>query len=335
MTQFETDVRKCFDNVEGQNKAKTILINSVLAAKNGGELCSPAFYGPKGNGKTHLKGAYARALQLLNFKTKISRPTVFRKVDSADWSEIVNLLSSTGYYLGIDEVHELFDSENKTVQLKKIASFLMRALDGNFKGGTLPLDESDTVIFNRKQCAISIGSNLMGDVPEALRDRFEPVSLELYTEQQLVNILHLMLAQYGLHGNEDSLHIIARCGRGTARPMERIVRSLARLLAAKGEDKKTINKDEIFQALKENEMYPRGLSKMEVMLLNSLKSRMTQRMIKPRFPAFDNQTLNESLGYMLMMGFVDDSAHAGYETSKKGLRYLGDLSDAGFSIPTR
>lgn len=335
----EENIRAAFAKVIGQRDAKAALINSALARLHGGEVSSPLLIAPAGCGKTALMEAYGAALSSVDMNTIITQPETFRKSDSAEWSQVKSLIDSDSngnYYLGIDEAQQLYCPKTRTVQTARIAAFVMRALDGNFRGGTLALSEDMIAYFCRRRCSVALATNYPGRLPEALRSRAEKIELSLYTEGELIDILSGMLASYNLHARDESiLGIIARCGRGTARPMEQIARRLRQNLDAAGATKSTVSKEDIMHALKSLQMFPRGLSKVEMQILDALQTPTVQRVIMARFPNLDVKTWRESSAYLLAP--INTKGHTlltfdrgQYKTTDVAKRWLAEKKAEGF-----
>jgi Holliday junction resolvasome RuvABC ATP-dependent DNA helicase subunit len=175
-------------------------------------------------------------------------------------------------------------------------------------------------------------TNFPGKLPEALggqSGRAPRVELELYNEEQLKRILLNMLDAEKIRACEESLGIVARCGRGTARPLENVTRKLATNLLASGGEKRTVNKVDIFQALIDCQMFPLGYSMAEIEVLQSLTRPMTQQVVLARFPKLDLETWRKFLGYGMGNAHVGKD-NGGFVLADKGRRYLQSLNKEGF-----
>ncbi len=344
-TEAKKLILASFAWIVGQKNAVQTLINSALSFFNAGELISPLIVAKAGTGKTALLYAYAEALKGLGLETLIVSPSEFRKAGDEKWAEIMNLLCERqkDYALLIDEAHELFQT-GATQQLKKIGVFVSKALDGNFKGGHIPLGDNIVAGFSRGNCVIALATNYPGRIPEHIggdNGRARVIRLESYSTKELLQILVKMLEERHLVANEESLKIIANCGRGTARPMEQIARELAINLQAARDQKKTINKADILDALKQMKMFPRGLNVDEMRMLEACKTTpIPDSLLKQMFPNSDAQTIRESRAYLMLPteGKNGEDGQSlmlaqgrGAFTSDKGRRYLADCKAAGFS----
>lgn len=336
-------VEKLFSHIVGMEEQVAELIRSVMSFFNGGELVSILIEAEAGKGKTALLAAYAKALELVGITAIQVTPSEFRKSGDETWAEIMNALCEQrhDYALLIDEGHELF-ANGATVQLKKIASFALKALDGNFKGGTIRLGDNIIAEFHRKNCALALATNFPGRIPEAIRSRAFRMILPDYSEKDLQKILLGMATKNGLTLAAETAKIIAKCGRGTARPMEQIVRQLNIQLASAERQKSTVNRDDVIDALRSLQMFPRGLNVNEVKLLercahNPVPDRIQQAM----FPGSDAATLRKSRAYLMLPtegknGDLDGAPFlapvtGGFMTTDKGKRYLDDCRKAGFA----
>lgn len=328
---FEDIKSACFNHIIGQTQAVRQLIQSVMAVINGhGDLFSGLLLAPAGTGKTALLKAYGAALvEFCQIPSLVVTPQEFRRLGDS-WNELLKLLDGGRYFLAIDECHELYTG--KTVQTAKIASFAMRALDGNYKGGGIKLSDELIVDFSRKHCSIMLATNFPGKLPEALggtSGRAERLELALYSEDELKRILLNMLGAKKIRACEESLGIVARCGRGTARPLEHVTRKLDTNLLAEG-DKRTVNKADIFTALKDCQMFPLGYARSEIDVLLGLENTaMTQQVVLARFPKLDLPSWRQFVGYAMGNCHVG-KANGGFVVADKGRKYLEALRKEGF-----
>lgn len=336
-------VKKCFSPIIGMNEQKTQLIESCMSGYNGGEFVSPYIEAEAGMGKTRLMQAYADALEIVGLYVLILQPNEFRKSGDAGWTQLINCLCErrTRYAVLIDEMHELFQAA-ATVQCKKIASFLLKALDGNFHGGSVQLGDNIVANFNRKDCVIVGATNYPGRVPEAIKSRAARMILPEYSVEDLRKILVMMIKSSGLTIDEKESKMIAKCGRGTARPMEKIVRQLGITLSSAQGDRKKVNRDDVLHALRQLQMYPRGLDRNEVLILQRCRtSPVADRIMQQMFPGMDVPALRRSRAYLMqetegINGEPDQPllgpVTGGVQTTPKGNRYLAEIQKTGFAI---
>lgn len=318
-----------FNGIIGQSLAVRQFQQGVRAQVNGGNSLSCLTLAPAGGGKTHLCNAFGRALEInCGVAFHATTPTLFRRLGT-EWDTVRELIALGDYCLFIDECHELFES-GATVQQKNLRSFLMRALDGNFSGGSIQFGE-DVVNFSRKNCGVVMATNFPHKLPEAMRTRATKIELELYSEAQLATIAAKMLENKGIRANEDSLKIMARCGRGTARIMEKMAEKLETNLIAEG-GKSTANKADIFQALIDCQYYPRGFSQAEIEMLAFIAPSPRRLNQIETVCAKLGKGVKASIAYALVTGFVYQTT-GGFHLSDKGRRYFDDCAKAGFPVP--
>lgn len=134
----------------------------------------------------------------------------------------------------------------------------------------------------------------------------------------------------GLRIAENTLELAARCGRGTARPLESIIAHLSRVAAIAG--KATINRAEILDAMRALELFPLGVSAREIsILIRSKGAGIAARMV-PIVYAIEPKSASLSIAFLANLGFV--SVRAGVVTmTTKGDAYLNQLAAEKFALP--
>lgn len=337
-------VTACFANIVGMHEIVAELIKASMSYYNGGFLVSPLLVAEAGKGKTRILMAWQQALEYLGLKVILAQPSEFRKSDDEMWIMVKGLITDPGrdYVLIIDEAHELWQS-GATVQLKKIGSLCLKALDGNFPGGGVPLGDNILAFFDQR-CAIALATNFPARIPEAIGGKsgraFKLVFPD-YSANDLGKITKLLAKGKGISLDEKACKIIANCGRGTARPIEHVVKQLGLSLAS-GEKKKTeVSRADVLSALRALQMFPRGLSIDEVRLLQRcIGKAVPDRIQQAMFPSMDAGTLRKGRAYLMQDTEGKDGAidgqpllvpvTGGFMTSDKGKRYLSDLKEAGF-----
>ncbi len=321
-----------FGHIVGQNIAKERLTNSVLSAQNGGTVTSPLLIGEAGLGKSAMMDAYGDALEESGFKViRHKSPEEFRsKGESFDVIR-QTILEGGKWALMIDEGH-LF-KHRPTVQMDMIFGFLLKALEKQ-NGSAIRFGE-DAVYFNRSENVVCLATNFprVLDKSGAFQSRCDTVILDKYTHEELVQILQKMLVNAGLKpANENTLHSIASCGRGTARPMERIVDQLVIDLRAYG-DKDTINKKDVVTALRLSKMFPLGLEPFEIQLLERCRNQILRdNVIKASMPQVETSQFNHSKGFLMSHGLVVHTTK-GLQTTDNGRKYLDETRKMGFELP--
>ena len=333
MTKNKNDITKHFDKVIGQDLAKTDMMHSVASFANGGPALSPLITGEKGNGKTHVATAYCDALREMGVSVLERQPDELRTPEG--FNELINFIEdSDKWAVWIDEIHLL--KKRSTVQLERVMNMIMKMLDKANHGSPVQVTQDKTLVF-RPETGIFMGTTNFPeqlDKSGAMQSRFDKMELDLYTVPELVDILGLMLSGFGFNGvAEKTLTQIAKCGRGTARPMEKLVKKLVMNNAAEGKKTKTINRDDVARALRLSRMYPQGLEYHEVQIMaEGVDKIMKDSMILSRFPKIERPQLRKSKGYLQSIEFLHDTSK-GVKTTPKGVRFLNDVKKAGFEVP--
>lgn len=323
---------KQFENIIGQEIAKERLTNSVLSATKGGTVLSPLLIGEAGLGKSKMMDAYGDALEENGFMViRHKSPEEFRNKGAFFDRIRQTILDGGKWALMIDEGH-LF-KHRSTIQMDMIFAFILKALEKQ-NGHPIQFGE-DAVVFDRTQNVVCLATNFpkVLDKSGAFQSRCDTVILDKYNQGQLVEILQKMLVGAGLKpANERTLQAIASCGRGTARPMERIVDQLVIDLKAHGE-KNTINREDVVTALRLSKMFPLGLEPFEIQLLQRCKTQILRdNVIKATMPQVETAQFNNSKGFLMGHGLVVHTGK-GLQTSDNGRRYLTETAKMGFTLP--
>ena len=331
------NINPVFNHVVGQETAKVRLSQSIASAVNGGEMNSPLLTAEAGVGKSHLARAAIQGYKDAGFDTlTFNSPAEFREKGEAFSSFISLLMDSPKYAIFIDEAHEINGSQGQaaTVQLAKVRSFLMKALDKGNEGREIRLDSELVVNFSRKKGSIILATNFphMLDKSGAFQSRCDHIPLDLYNENELIQILQGMLVKEGFQtANENTLAMIARCGRGTARPLEKIVGQLKIQLSAEGKKKHTINREDVISALKLSKMFPRGIKGWEIDVIKLCHGRaLRDGHITSLLPHVEPEALRKSKGYLIEGCKLMQATTHGIMTTTLGSRYVDTLKNEGF-----
>jgi Holliday junction resolvasome RuvABC ATP-dependent DNA helicase subunit len=323
-----TKYHQAFNSVVGQDEAKQLLSLSIQSGINNGRMLSPLIEAPAGVGKTKISDAYIQALADEGIPTlRYSSPEEFRSEGEAYDQFVHTICNEQKYAIFIDEIH-LIDNR-KTVRMERIKAFLMKALDKENNGKPIRFDEDNIVYFDRSRGSIVLATNFPHklDSSGAFQSRCDSIRLKTYSEDELIDILQQMLADSGMHpANPETLRAIAQTGRGTARPMKNIIDQIGLQFQAQGIEKKTINKKDVFQALKMCRIYPMGITPNELLIMDFCKTPYKDNVVTARFPHFDTQTFRNSKSYLLSLGFVEQS-NSGVKVTNNGLLYMKKLKE--------
>ncbi len=321
-----------FSKLVGQNRAKTLLSAGIAASDRGSELIQPLTLAPKGTGKTELSNGYMDALEAKGFQVlRYSSPTELR-LPGDTWDEFTSVISGDKpYALYFDEIHEMWEDGVKNMRI--LCSFLRKALDRTNENRNIRLSETLEVRFDRTVNVIAGSTNELHVMDEAVVDRFDKIELDLYSEDELKLILEKMIEAQGMEfADDDVSRLIANCGRGTARPLRNIIGEIERLY---GIDE-PITYDQALAALQLANLYPKGLTRAEVNLLQmaSEKEGVSNAQFLGTYVGVTPQELRLSKGYLSSpnIGFIGQSARGGMTTTKRGKGYLKLLQQKGFIV---
>jgi len=247
---------KTLEEYIGQDKVKENMKIYIEAAKKRGEpLDHVLLYGPPGLGKTTLSNIISNEM---NSNIKITSGPAIEK--PGDLAALLTNLSEFDV-LFIDEIHRL----NKSVEeilYPALEDFTLDIIIG--KGPSARSIRLDLPKFTLIGATTKAGS-----LTTPLRDRFGIVSrLELYTPEQLNQIVTRSASILGVEINETSSLEIAKRSRGTPRIANRILKRVRDYASVLGDGEITLEIAKI--ALNKLEIDELGLDETDRKMLDTI-----------------------------------------------------------------
>lgn len=213
---------KKLDDYIGQSVAKENLKIFIEAAQMRGEpLDHVLFYGPPGLGKTTLAGIIANELGVDLRIT--SGPAIDR---AGDLAAILTNLNENDV-LFIDEIHRL----NRSVEEVLYSAMEDYALDIIIGKGP----SARSIRLDLAKFTLVGATTRAGSLSAPLRDRFGVISkFELYTVEELTQILRRSAVILNIEAREDALTVMAKRSRGTPRVANRMLKRVRDFSQVKG-----------------------------------------------------------------------------------------------------
>ncbi|MGP1570485.1 MAG: Holliday junction branch migration DNA helicase RuvB [Eubacteriales bacterium] len=213
---------KKLDDYIGQSVAKENLKIFIEAAQMRNEpLDHVLFYGPPGLGKTTLAGIIANELGVDLRIT--SGPAIER---AGDLAAILTNLNENDV-LFIDEIHRL----NRSVEEVLYSAMEDYALDIIIGKGP----SARSIRLDLAKFTLVGATTRAGSLSAPLRDRFGVISkFELYTVDELTNILRRSAAILNIEASDEALVVMARRSRGTPRVANRMLKRVRDFSQVKG-----------------------------------------------------------------------------------------------------
>lgn len=318
-------VQERFAPLTGQPLAKEALTEIIVGGLEEEGFIAPTFIvGATGFGKTAVLDATRASLKDLYPSRKKIYYQSAKEMESADaFFEdcLVPHMHGQDATLVIDEFHEAPAG---------CQSIIRQAVEVTSARASKEIKRKDwTFLYEPNRHAIFLATNRIDKVDPAIVSRFERIDLESYTDEDIEQILFRGLQEHGYHFHENSLRILAECGRGNARDVIHWQNAVRRYLAIAG--KMTLNKEDVRTILRRKRTLPLGVTRNELKTLLILEGHGGQQLAAlaaRNLCSSDEQKSNEK--YLNARGLIriDGVRYI----SDDGRAYLAELRKGKFIV---
>lgn len=306
---------KSFDGYIGQeNIKKNVQVFIKSAIKREEALDHMLFYGPPGTGKTTIAGIIAESM---NVKLHVTTGPAIEK--PGDMAAMLTSLEEKDV-LFIDEIHRIKRSVEELLYpaMEDFAIDIMIWQGNSTKAVRLKLPKFTLIGATTRP----------GMLSSPLRDRFGSINrLELYTSEQLQQIIMRASIAVGVPIDEDAALETAKRSRGTPRIAIRILKRLRDFAMAS--DKSRITLPDTLSALKDLGIDECGLDATDIRLMRAIHEVFKDGPVGletlSSFTGEDQSTIEDIYEPFLMQSGFLSKTPKGRVLNQAGIDYLSKI----------
>lgn len=258
-----SNLHSFFEDTIGQRAAIDKLVDFWYGHEyDDGHVPPHIITAPAGLGKTHLLEIVRKVARSLG-KTPIFANSGAELGSRTAFGEfLVQNMQDKPAALIVDEFHEAQAGVQNAFRSMLEVQVSRKPREVKFS--------SDVVfLYDPKIHTVVLGTNRLDLVPEPLRTRLENVELDLYSDDEIEQILTSSVQKYGLNFKDGSLRMIAEANRGNARDIILWAQSVKRRVAQL--HRTEVLPEDVLSILKLRDIYPKGLNKNELAILLALE----------------------------------------------------------------
>jgi Holliday junction DNA helicase RuvB len=269
------------------------------------------FHGPPGTGKTTLSGIIAREIGVP--MRELSAPAVQRAGDLA----AVLVALSRKSVLFLDEIHRMKNEVAETLY-SAMEDYRLSIVNG--KG-----QSASAVSLDLQRFTLVGATTEFGSLPAPLRDRFGQVfALDLYTLDELKQIIAHSAARLGVLIDEAALTALAERSRGTPRIANRLLRRARDLAEVREVDLTGTIACEVLDLL---QVGPLGLEAYDLKYLTTMLRSYADQPVGPQSMAAATGipviTITEHIEPWLLKAGLLRRTRRGRELTEHGRKFIG------------